>query len=147
MDYVDFTSGDTLPGLFPGLVVRTCALNHPDGATGYRLEWAGKSVCYVTDVEHHPGQLDQTVLDLIKDADLVIYDCTYTDDEFPNHVGWGHSTWQQGIRLCRAANVGQLAIFHHNPDHTDTMMAEIEAEAKQVWPNVIVARDEMALFL
>lgn len=147
MDYADFRSGDTLDDLFPGLVVRTCALNHPDGATGYRLEWDGKAVCYVTDVEHHPGELDPVVLELIKDADLVIYDCTYTDDEFPNHVGWGHSTWQQGIRLCRAAGARQLAIFHHNPDHTDSLMAEIEAEAKKVWNGCIVARDEMALIL
>jgi len=122
-------------------------LNHPDGATGYRLEWDGKAVCYVTDVEHLPGQRAQGVLDLIKDADLVIYDCTYTDDEFPNHVGWGHSTWQEGIRLCREAGARQLAIFHHNPDHTDQRMAEIEAEAKQVWSGSLVARDNMALIL
>ncbi|HMA51234.1 MAG TPA: MBL fold metallo-hydrolase [Magnetospirillaceae bacterium] len=147
MDYVDFHGGDTLPDLYPGLVVRTCPLNHPDGATAYRLDWAGKSVCYVTDVEHVPGALDQTVIELIRGADLVIYDCTYTDEEFPNHVGWGHSTWQQGIRLCQAAGARQLAIFHHNPDHTDKMMAEIEAEAKKVWSGTIVAREEMALIL
>jgi phosphoribosyl 1,2-cyclic phosphodiesterase len=147
MDYVDFHSGDTLTDLFPGLVVRTCALNHPDGATGYRLEWDGKSICYVTDTEHRPGELDQTIIGLIEDADLVIYDCTYTDEEFPEKVGWGHSTWQEGIRLCQAAGARRLAIFHHNPDHSDTMMAGIEVEAAKVWPNCIVARDEMALIL
>ncbi len=147
MDYIDFHSGDTLPDLYPGLMVHTCPLNHPDGATGYRIEWEGKVVCYVTDIEHKPGQHDQVVLDLIKGADLVIYDCTYTDEEFPSKVGWGHSTWEEGIRICQAAGARQLAIFHHNPDHTDPIMADIEAQAKKVWSGSIVARDEMALVL
>jgi phosphoribosyl 1,2-cyclic phosphodiesterase len=147
MHYEDFRSGDTLSDLFPGLVARTGALNHPDGATGYRLEWHGKVVCYITDVEHQPGILDAGLLDLIEGADLVIYDCTYTDAQFAEKVGWGHSTWQQGVRLCRAANVKQLAIFHHNPDHTDDVMAGIEREAKAVWGGTIVARDHMVILL
>jgi phosphoribosyl 1,2-cyclic phosphodiesterase len=145
MHYEDFRCGDTLDDLFPGLIVRTGKLNHPDGATGYRLEWHGKVICYITDVEHRPGVLDQGVLAMIENADLVIYDCTYCDDEFDQHVGWGHSTWQQGVRLCRSANVKQLAIFHHNPEHNDTVMAQIEAEAKAVWSGTIVARDLMEL--
>ena len=147
MDYIDFHSGDTLPDLYPGLMVRTAPLNHPDGATGYRMEWEGKVVCYVTDIEHKPGETDMRVVELIKDADLVIYDCTYTDEEFPSKVGWGHSTWQEGIRICRMAGARQLAIFHHNPDHTDPIMADIEAQAKKVWAGSIVARDEMSLVI
>ena len=147
MDYIDFRGGDTLTDLYPGLVVRTGVLKHPDGATGYRLEWDGKTVCYITDVEHQPGELDQSVLNLIADADLVIYDCTYTDENFAMRVGWGHTTWQQGIRLCQAAGARQLAIFHHDPDNTDPIMARIEAEAKAAWSGSIVARDEMTLVL
>ena len=147
MDYVDFHGGETLTDLYPGLVVRTGPLRHPDGATGYRLEWEGKTVCYITDVEHQPGELDQTVLDLIADADLVIYDCTYTDENFAAKVGWGHSTWQQGIRLCQAAGARQLAIFHHDPENTDPAMARIEAEAKAAWAGSLVARDDMTLIL
>lgn len=147
MNYQDFRAGDVLTDLFPGLTVRTQPLNHPNGAAGYRMEIGGKSVCYVTDTEHVPGHPDQNVLALIEGADLVIYDATYTDDEFPSKVGWGHSTWQEGIRLCRQANVKQLAIFHHNPDHVDEVMAKIEQEARQQWSGAFVARDNMVIVL
>lgn len=139
MDYVDFVHGD---GFEVGPVkVKTAPLNHPDGATGYRLEYQGKSVCYVTDTEHLPGKPDQNVLGLIEGADLVIYDSTYTDEEFPTKVGWGHSTWQEGVRLCQAAHVKQLAIFHHDPDHHDEFMAQVEKDAKAMWSGATVARE------
>ncbi|MDR3439313.1 MBL fold metallo-hydrolase [Telmatospirillum sp.] len=147
MTYEDFRAGDTLADLLPGLSVRTAALRHPNGATGYRLELRGKAIAYVTDTEHVPGEPDQTVLDLIDGADLVIYDSTYTDAEFPAKIGWGHSTWQEGIRLCRRAGVRKLAIFHHDPDHADADMAEIERQARQMWGGAIVSRDEMTLLV
>ena len=147
MTYRDFRAGEELVGLSPGLVVKTMPLNHPNGATGYRLELGGKVVCYVTDTEHIPGKPDQNILALIAGADVVIYDSTYTDEEFPSKVGWGHSTWQEGVRLCREAGAKQMAIFHHNPDHVDSEMAAIEAEAKAVWANSVVSRDNMVIVL
>ena len=69
------------------------------------------------------------MLGLIEGSDLVIYDSTYTEEEFPAKVGWGHSTWQEAVRLCKAANVKQLAIFHHDPEHTDDVMDKIAEEA------------------
>lgn len=145
MVYRDFQAGDDLTDLFPGVVVRTRPLNHPNGATGYRIEVEGKAICFLTDTEHVPGKPDENVLALIKDADLVIYDCTYTDEEFPSKVGWGHSTWQEGVRLCRQANAKQLVIFHHDPDHDDAFMERVEDEARQSWHGAMVARDNMVL--
>lgn len=147
MSYEDFQAGETLTGLYPGVVVRTAPLNHPNGATGYRIEMGGKSVVLITDTEHLPGSPDVNVLKLMQDADLVIYDSTYTDAEFPAKVGWGHSTWQEGVRLARQANAARLAIFHHDPDHDDAVMAEIEEQASQSWENAFVARDGMAVEL
>jgi phosphoribosyl 1,2-cyclic phosphodiesterase len=121
--------------------VRTAALNHPNGATGYRIEFGGKAVCYVTDTEHVLNRPDQNVLGLIEGADLVIYDSTYTDEELPAHIGWGHSTWQEGIRLSRAAKVRRLAIFHHEPNHDDTFMGRVAREAKAEWKGAFVARE------
>ncbi|WP_343867451.1 MBL fold metallo-hydrolase [Caenispirillum bisanense] len=138
----DFRAGETLD-LGPGVTVKTAPLNHPNGATGYRIEYDGRSVCYVTDTEHLPGQPDDNVLQLIAGADLVIYDSTYTDTEFPARVGWGHSTWQEGVRLCRQADVRRLAIFHHDPDHDDAFMAELEDEAHLLWDGTFVAREGM----
>jgi phosphoribosyl 1,2-cyclic phosphodiesterase len=144
--FEDFEAGDrfTLDG---NIHVRTTPLNHPSGATGYRFDFGGKAACYVTDTEHIPGRPDQNILSLIEGADLVIYDSTYTDDEFPAKVGWGHSTWQEGVRLCRAAHVKKLVIFHHEPDHEDDRMTEIEQEAHAVWDGAVVARETMQIDL
>ena len=146
LEFIDFTQGETLEPE-PGVLVRTAPLRHPNGATGYRVDYKGASVCYVTDTEHIPGQPDQIILDLIAGADLVIYDSTYTDSEFPAKVGWGHSTWQEGVRLCRQADAKRLAIFHHDPDHDDQFMERLEEEARTLWSGALVARDNLELTL
>jgi phosphoribosyl 1,2-cyclic phosphodiesterase len=142
LTFEDFSAGDEFE-LSPGVQIKTASLNHPNGATGYRIEHKGASVCYVTDTEHVPGQLDENILGLIEGADLFIYDSTYTDDEFPAKVGWGHSTWQEAVRLAKAAKVRRLAIFHHEPDHDDKFMKRVEAEASKLLPSSFVARERM----
>jgi phosphoribosyl 1,2-cyclic phosphodiesterase len=137
----DFTAGDEFM-LDPEVRIRTAPLCHPNGATGYRIEYKGKSVCYVTDTEHVIGRPDERVLRLIDGADLVIYDATYTDLEFPGKIGWGHSTWEEGIRLCQTAHVKRLAIFHHAPEHDDQVMLRIEKDARRVWDGAFVAREK-----
>jgi phosphoribosyl 1,2-cyclic phosphodiesterase len=145
-EFVDFRSGESF-NIAPDIRVSTIPLNHPGGATGYRIDYQGKSVCYVTDTEHTPGQPDQKILALIEGTDLFIYDCTYTDAEFPAKRGWGHSTWQEGMRLAQAAGVRRLAIFHHDPDHEDHFMEELEAHALAAWNGCVVARDNMRINL
>lgn len=140
IEFADFRAGET-HDLGGGVIVKTAPLNHPNRATGYRVEVAGKSICYVTDTEHVPGRLDTNVLKLIEGADIVVYDCTYTDEEYPAHVGWGHSTWQEGVRLVEKAGAKRLAIYHHDPDHDDTFMDKIAAEAEKMRPGTFVARE------
>ena len=144
--YHDFVCGEVLTPR-PGITLGTAPLNHPNGATGYRLEYGGRAMCYVTDTEHVPGELDRNVLGLIEGADILIYDSTYTDEEFPRHLKWGHSTWQEGVRLCEAAGVKTLVIFHHDPGHDDAFMDKIAAEAERTRPGTLVARDDMILNL
>ena len=146
VSYHDFVAGETLTP-FEGATMKTVALNHPNGATGYRLEYAGKVFCYVTDTEHASDGLDENIVDLVRGADIMVYDCTYTPEEYPRYVGWGHSTWQEGVRLCQAANVKQMAIFHHDPAHVDSFMADVEAEARQVWNGTFVAREQLVVRL
>lgn len=146
VDFEDFEAGDHFH-LFPDVVVRTAPLHHPNGATGYRIEHAGKSVCYVTDTEHVPGKPDQSVLGLIDGADAVIYDSTYTEAEFADHIGWGHSTWNEGLRLCRMAGAKKLVVFHHEPDHNDVFMQNLEDEVGRQNANIVVAREGMVLRL
>lgn len=140
----DFTAGDVLTPL-PGVEIRTVPLNHPQNATGYRVEYGGRSVCYVTDTEHDPGKPDENVLALIEGAGLVIYDAMFLDEEHPRHVGWGHSTWQEGVRLCRRAGAERLAIFHHLPERADADLDRIAEEAARTFSGAVVAREGMTL--
>ncbi len=144
LTFEDFKAGETW-ALDGGVKIITAPLNHPNGATGYRVEYGGKAICYVTDTEHVIGKPDQTILKLIEGADIVIYDCTYTDAEFKAKIGWGHSTWQEGVRLCKMAGVRQLAIFHHDPDHNDDFMRVLETDARKEWAGTVVAREQMIL--
>jgi phosphoribosyl 1,2-cyclic phosphodiesterase len=144
IEYRDFRSGDTLTPR-PGVTLRTGPLNHPNGATGYRVEHGGKSVAYITDTEHRPGTLDQNILALVDRADIMIYDSTYTDEEYPSHVDWGHSTWQEGVRLADAAQAKMLVIFHHDPSHDDAFMDRIAAEAAKARPGTVVATEGLVL--
>jgi len=146
MEYREFKGGETLhPG--PGITLRTATLNHPDGATGYRIEYGGRSLCYLTDTEHVPGAPDRNILALIAGSDLVIYDSMYTDSEYDTYVGWGHSTWQEGVRLCRAAGAKRLAVFHHDPEHDDDMLDGIARELAKQLPGSVVAKDGLFLEL
>ncbi len=143
--YNDFESGEKLKPR-PGIEIRTAPLNHPNGACGYRVEYAGKSICYLTDTEHFDDRQDQNVLGLIDGADIVIYDSTYTDEEYPKYKSWGHSTWQECVRLCEAAGVKTAVIFHHDPGHDDAFMDRVAAEAKAMRPGTVVAREGMVLY-
>src|SRR3546814_13177123 len=82
MTYNDFDAGTTLTPS-PGVAIRTAPLNHPNGATGYRVEYDGRAICYVTDTEHYEAGRDPTIVELVRGADIVIYDSTYTDAEYP----------------------------------------------------------------
>jgi phosphoribosyl 1,2-cyclic phosphodiesterase len=127
------------------VTVTSTPLNHPGGATGYRVNYGGRSAAYVTDIEHRIGELDASILKFVQDVDLFIYDCTYTDDEYTNSasskVGWGHSTWQEGVRLAQAAGVKKLVIFHHDPSHNDLFMDEIARSATGLFTGAIVAQE------
>ena len=147
IEYREFRAGEALTPA-SGIVVRTAPLNHPDGATGYRIEYAGRSLAYVTDTEHVPGSPDRNVLGLIEGADVAIYDCMYTDEEYArSYVGWGHSTWQEAVRLCKPAGVKKLVVFHHDPDHDDEKMDAIGREVAAALPGAIVAREGLELRL
>jgi phosphoribosyl 1,2-cyclic phosphodiesterase len=146
INYDDFRAGESLD-LYSDITVRTAPLNHPNDATAYRIDYNGHSAVYITDTEHVLGELDQNILGIIEGADLVIYDSTYTEKEWPAKVGWGHSTWNQGMRLCQEANVKRLAIFHHDPDHEDAFMDRLAVEAEAAWDANFVAREGMVVSL
>ncbi|MEQ8973293.1 MAG: MBL fold metallo-hydrolase [Coleofasciculus sp. C1-SOL-03] len=133
------------------ITVANTLLNHPGEAVGYRVNWRGHSAAYITDTEHRESGLDQNILKLIQDVDVLIYDATYTDTEYyspaTSKVGWGHSTWQEGIKLAKAANVKTLVIFHHDPLHNDDFLDRIGEEAIQHFRNTVMAREGLSISL
>ena len=145
LEFEDFNAGDTLSPR-PGITIRTAPLVHPGGATGYRVEYQGRSVVYLTDLEISP-QIDPRILALANGADVLIVDATYTDDELRQHAGWGHSSWQQVVGLAKQAKAKTLCLFHHDPDHDDAFMDQVAADAAAALPGTIVAKDGLTITL
>ncbi|MEM1171635.1 MAG: MBL fold metallo-hydrolase [Cyanobacteria bacterium P01_H01_bin.35] len=132
-----------------GIEIETGSLNHPNTAMGYRVTWNGRSAVYCSDTEHFPDGLDESVVNLARDADVLIYDAMYTDDEYHNpkssKVGWGHSTWQEAIKVAEAAGVRRVVIFHHEPSHSDDFLDEMAEEVKVSFPLAVMAREGLVL--
>ena len=121
--FKDIVEGDYV---VDGIKVRTMLLSHPGRCLGYRVDYNKGSVCYITDNELFlPGTRFQDenyvkkLSDFVRDADILITDCTYTDDEYRTKVGWGHSCVSQVVELAAAGNVKALHLFHHDPDQDD----------------------------
>jgi phosphoribosyl 1,2-cyclic phosphodiesterase len=131
--------------LAPNVRIKSLKLNHPGGSFGYRLECDGTSVVYATDTEHY-ACVDPELVKLGQGADLLIYDAQYTPEEYagtrgPSRVGWGHSTYVAAAEIARAADVGQLALFHHDPSRSDAQVAEIETLARRHFARTQAARE------
>lgn len=103
-------------------------LNHPGITVGYRFEYDGKVVCYISDHEPY-GSLnvkgefsdkeDSLVAKFVAGADLLICEAQYTPDEYKMKRGWGHSTFADVLDLAQKAEVKRMALFHHDPLHDD----------------------------
>jgi len=127
--------------------IKTASLRHPGGAMGFRIEHEGASVAYCCDHEHIPGQIDANVLALAAAADLLIFDATYTDEDFKDKVGWGHSTWQHACKVAATAKVRRLVLTHHEPGHDDDFMDGIEVEAQKRFEATVAAKEGMEIEL
>jgi phosphoribosyl 1,2-cyclic phosphodiesterase len=123
-----------------GAAIRAEAVTHRGPTLGYRITDGDVSLCYIPDHEPALGTplaaLEREWIsgfDLACDADLLIHDCQYTDAEYPEHVGWGHSG--VGDTLAFASRVGarRLLLFHHDPLHTDGFLDRLAADARRRW--------------
>jgi phosphoribosyl 1,2-cyclic phosphodiesterase len=138
---VSFTIGDT--------TVAATYLNHPGMTLGYKVTAGGKTIVYATDNEQyrftleHVGQraqagrelgqrLDEEFVAFVARADLYIGEAQYTDAEYPDKIGWGHSPLSATVEVALKANVSALALFHHDPMHGDDVVAVMEAEAQRI---------------
>lgn len=109
-------------------------LNHPGLAIGFRISYAGRTLVYISDHENYgrlspagsgPHPLDLEIARFAENADLLISEAQYTEDEYKQKKGWGHSTFIDALELAAEAKVKRLAIIHHDPDHDDVFMDEV----------------------
>lgn len=120
--------------------------NHPGGAYSYRVEWFDKVWTICTDIEHGET-IDQNVVELARGADLLIHDGQYTSEELKTKKGWGHSSYDQALLVAEEAECKQLIITHHDPDHNDDFLKQMEEKCQQRFPNSLLAREGMEIRL
>lgn len=114
-----------------GMRVQRTQLRHPQGCMAYRFEDGKRSVVFATDTEHPEEGIDGRLEELARKASLLVYDAMYTPAEYAEgRKGWGHSTWEQGVKLARAAKVGRLLLSHLNPNHDDRVVGRMRKSAK-----------------
>jgi phosphoribosyl 1,2-cyclic phosphodiesterase len=117
------------------LTIRPFPLNHPQGASGYRIECKGVVIVYATDYEHGVSESDAVLCEHAQNANILICDAQYTPAEYETHRGWGHSTWQNAVLLAREARAEHLMLFHHDPSHDDQAMMQISQNARMQFEN------------
>lgn len=133
------------------VTVRAAAGTHPGGVLAYRVEHGGRAVAYVTDTEHEPGKIDERIVDIVRGADLFIYDSMYTPEEYDgradgrSRVGWGHSTFEEGAKIARAAGAKEYLLFHHDPEQDDAAVLEKERRARELFANARCAYEGLVI--
>ncbi|MCG8408163.1 MAG: MBL fold metallo-hydrolase [Phycisphaerales bacterium] len=144
LNFLNFKIGATFddPG---GLKIETLPLNHPGGCCGYKFTFNGKTICLITDHEHGNPAIDAAIEKFVQGTDIMVYDGMFTDDEYWSYAGWGHSTWQAGVRLANKASVKVPVITHHDPSRTDDMLDEIADLAEAMHPGSVMAHEGMVL--
>lgn len=105
--------------------LHTMRVKHPSYVIGYRIEIGGKVICFIPDDEIEGDMYDMDdewygrLVDFVRGADLLVHDSMYTEEEYPSRLGWGHSTFDQSVKLAEDGEVKKLLFFHHDPTRTD----------------------------
>ena len=123
-----------------GFQVELIPMNHPGKAFGYKISIEDKIICYFTDNEIDPPYEKSIEIEKLtqkcKNADILIHDAQYTEDDMPLKHGWGHSLISQVTELGKSADVKNLVYYHHDPERTDDMLdKELEKAAKTLKEN------------
>jgi phosphoribosyl 1,2-cyclic phosphodiesterase len=142
----DVSAGEQLQ--IGGAQIRTCAINHPGGAMAIRIDFRGHAFVQCSDIEHGSDGPETNLVSLVRGADYLSYDSTYVEgEEYERHRGWGHSTWEAGVKVAEAGGVNTFIAFHHDPDHDDDFMDGIARDMAAARPGSLVAREGMILDL
>jgi phosphoribosyl 1,2-cyclic phosphodiesterase len=121
--------------------------NHPGDAYTYRIESVdGRAMVFCTDIEHG-DDIDPRIVELARGADLLVHEGQFTPEELDAHRGWGHSSWEQAVEVAQRAGVKRLVVTHHDPDHDDAFLREIERKVQARMPHAVLAREGMSIQL
>lgn len=116
--------------------------NHPGVAVGYRLDTSCGSIAYLPD--HEPcccdsncepesgAEIDRQIVDFARGADVLIIDSQYDDNEYADHVGWGHGCISVVVKMAIEAGVRRLYLFHHDPNHNDDQISYLLHHARRL---------------
>lgn len=154
---LDFVQLTTRPINLNGWTITPAYINHPGLALAYKIDTGKSKIVYMTDNEPFRyllrqqskkqevfddlkrGQVelereDLMLVDFFEGADLLIHDGQYTQEEYPPHLGWGHSFYEFALEMALQGRVKKLLFFHHDPDRTDAdldkQLEKIQALAK-----------------
>ena len=125
---------------FGGVFVETMPGNHPGGTLIYKLTHMNKSIVYATDFEHSPDASARLAW-FAGDCDLLLYDAQYSDEEYERKRGWGHSTWQEAVKIAQACRAKKTVLIHHDPMHTDWQLDALGLELAQHMDTVHIGRE------
>ena len=154
-----------------GLKVITKYMNHPLLCLGYRFEYQGKSI--VTAYDHEPfrnifqtdpgkpgydelaasegveaaDDENQKILNFFQNADILIHDTQYEQNEYDKHIGWGHSSYESAIAEARKASVSRLVLFHHDPNRSDRQLEDLETYYKKAAPGMEITMAKEGLVI
>jgi phosphoribosyl 1,2-cyclic phosphodiesterase len=126
---VSFREAERMEWEIGPATIHAASVAHRGPTLGYRVECDGSSLCYLPD--HEPGlgvslaELEDDWIsgfELARGATLLLHDCQYTDDEYPDHVGWGHSPLSDALVFARRTAAERLMLFHHDPLHSDDFL-------------------------
>jgi phosphoribosyl 1,2-cyclic phosphodiesterase len=119
----DFTHGDPKRRVISSAEIIPIRLSHPNGGYGFKIIEYGRAFVFLTDNEldfkHEGGLAKEEYINFCMDADLLIHDAQYTEEEYRATKGWGHTTFSSAIELSIKAGVKRFGLFHHDPEHTD----------------------------
>ena len=120
--------------------------NHPGGSYGYRVENNDFTLVVCTDIEHEE-EVNPDIVEFCKGADLLVHDAQYTSEELAARKGWGHSSYEQAMEVAERAEVKQLVMTHHDPDHDDEFLRKMEKICQDRIKTCALAREGMQIEL
>jgi ribonuclease BN (tRNA processing enzyme) len=147
-EYISFEPGDKLE--LGDFYIETVQLNHPGITVGFRIEADGCSATVYTDTgrvrqvrvgegmggpspdETFTNAYLEQLAHCARKSDILVHDTQFREYEMVGRYNWGHSTVEDALEMARMAGVKQLALFHYDPNHSDTVVDEQLALARDL---------------